>query len=817
MHNKSEQVIFQAFHNQIGQLEFFSGLTLFFGLHGNGTIRYQSAAYSIQAGALLVVNPFELYQIDCSENAEIIAMQIPENFLQLAGWNTQNFVFCYASGLREKQEYDTIRVLFATIFQDFFQNQEKNASIIASNLLKLVNLLATRFLISNTQKTGTKREETMKRMKRIMDYIHKNWNEDISLRNLAEQEFLSEGYLSRFLKQNLDMTYSQYVISLRLQHAEKQLRNTNHSITQVAYDCGFHNTSSFIDNFRQKYGRTPGQYRKQSADKNTVHQQNQEDILQNGFAFLLQFAIPPESQEELPHVTRYITIDREICPQKIQHTWKTLLNAGYAKYLLTAAVQQQIIKIQQEIGFRYLRFHGILDQALHIYQGKENDTVKCCFTYFDMVIDFLLEQGLKPFLEFSFLPSELAKEPTSIFETGSITAACADYETFGALIQAILVHAIHRYGWNEVSQWKFTTIQINYVFFGCMTMPEYLALYDCVYHAVKGIHSELQFGGPGAISSVLWDPRGMRAFLQHALEQQCLPDFICVQSYPHESITVDANFMNYTLNQQSIPSVLSKDTDFVKTFLYDLKGMFQEFQLSGKEVFIEEWNSTLWQRDLSSDTCYKSVWFVKNICENMDAAASFGYWTISDLMDERSDFDTLYHGGYGLFTYNGIPKSGYEAMRLLNQLGNLFVASGDGWYLTKTENEDAWQLILYNYSHYDNIYRYRYRKLEHAAEAYSVFEAGKILRFQIVLSVLEDGIYQLERKEITRTSGSSFDLWLDAGAPKAPDRAFIQYLTGHASPHCTLSTAKAENGLRLEETLPPLAVKLITMKKRNNR
>ena len=99
------------------------------------------------------------------------------------------------------------------------------------------------------------------------------------------------------------------------------------------------------------------------------------------------------------------------------------------------------------------------------------------------------------------------------------------------------------------------------------------------------------------------------------------------------------------------------------------------------EIFIEEWNSTLWQRDLSSDTRYKSVWLVKNICENMDAVSSFGYWTLSDLMDERANFDSMYHGGYGLLTYNGVPKSGLEALRLMNQLGNTCIASGDGWYL----------------------------------------------------------------------------------------------------------------------------------------
>ena len=162
----------------------------------------------------------------------------------------------------------------------------------------------------------------MRRMKRIMDHIHSGWNEDISLRELAAREFLSEGYLSRFLKQNLDMTYSQYVMGLRLEHAEKQLRSTDHSITQIAYDCGFHNASAFIENFRQKHGLTPRQYRQHATQKAAADPTGEETLLQDGVAYLLQFAVPPDPQRELPHETRYITIDENVQPHRLRHTWK---------------------------------------------------------------------------------------------------------------------------------------------------------------------------------------------------------------------------------------------------------------------------------------------------------------------------------------------------------------------------------------------------------------------------------------------------------------------------------------------------------------
>ena len=109
-----------------------------------------------------------------------------------------------------------------------------------------------------------------------------------------------------------------------------------------------------------------------------------------------------------------------------------------------------------------------------------------------------------------------------------------------------------------------------------------------------------------------------------------------------------------------------------------------------------------------------------------------------------------------------------------------------------TQSEQEWQLILYNYTHYDNIYRYRYRRLEHPEDAYSLFESGKVVRFQITFPALGRGLYRIEQQEITRTSGSSFDLWLAAGAPPSPDRAFLQYLAEHASAHRTLTTEQVD-------------------------
>lgn len=75
----------------------------------------------------------------------------------------------------------------------------------------------------------------------------------------------------------------------------------------------------------------------------------------------------------------------------------------------------------------------------------------------------------------------------------------------------------------------------------------------------------------------------------------------------------------------SIPSILSKDRDFTLHFLLKIRELLAKNGWDTMPVVVEEWNSTLWQRDLSSDTCYKAAWLVKNALQSYDRADSLGY------------------------------------------------------------------------------------------------------------------------------------------------------------------------------------------------
>ena len=81
------------------------------------------------------------------------------------------------------------------------------------------------------------------------------------------------------------------------------------------------------------------------------------------------------------------------------------------------------------------------------------------------------------------------------------------------------------------------------------------------------------------------------------------------------------------------------------------------------------WNSALIrEHDQCNDICYKACYYVKNFLECRSKNFEFNYWNLTDFLDNINPDQEIFHGGCGLFTFNGIPKSIYFAIMLLNRL-----------------------------------------------------------------------------------------------------------------------------------------------------
>ena len=109
-------------------------------------------------------------------------------------------------------------------------------------------------------KTST-REEYLKRVNVVVDYINNHIDEELDLQKLAEMSNLSTYHFHRIMKAFLGETLGAYIIRVRLETAVRLLRYTDLPVEQIAYSVGYEMPSSLSKSFKQFYDITPLEYR----------------------------------------------------------------------------------------------------------------------------------------------------------------------------------------------------------------------------------------------------------------------------------------------------------------------------------------------------------------------------------------------------------------------------------------------------------------------------------------------------------------------------------------------------------------------------
>lgn len=99
-------------------------------------------------------------------------------------------------------------------------------------------------------------------MQEIATYIYDNYDKKISLDDMSRKFHISRSYLSKKFKTITGFGFKEYLINVRIKNACTMLLETNKSITDIAFECGFNDSNYFGDAFRHVKGVSPNKYRK---------------------------------------------------------------------------------------------------------------------------------------------------------------------------------------------------------------------------------------------------------------------------------------------------------------------------------------------------------------------------------------------------------------------------------------------------------------------------------------------------------------------------------------------------------------------------
>ncbi|MER5201426.1 GH39 family glycosyl hydrolase [Streptomyces sp. NPDC002755] len=506
------------------------------------------------------------------------------------------------------------------------------------------------------------------------------------------------------------------------------------------------------------------------------------------------------------------------------HFWNLCVGAGRANEGLRAGWLEQLDAAVRSCGFRYVRFHGLLHDDMFVYREVDGSPVYN-FQYVDELFDRLLDLGVRPFVELGFSPGDLAAERDTVFWWKANGSPPKDLAKWGALISALVRHWVDRYGIGEVRQWYFEVWnEPNLRPFFQGTRSEYFALYSATAAAVKSVDPSLRVGGPATsnfvpdarfagetedfgshastvtapdLDALDWQPVWLAAFLEYCRSTGAPVDFVSAHPYPTD----------WALDDLGETVKLTRGVDATRQDIALLREMVDASPFPDAEIHLTEWSSSPSPRDHTHDHLQAATFVVKANLESAGLVDSLSYWTFTDVFEESGAGDTVFHGGFGMINFQGVPKPTFHAYRFLGSLGDELLAQEPGAVVTRHSVSGALTTLAYHYP--AEVTTAPPASFGDRTNAEKTLATGSSRRLEVVLTGLSPRT-AFTVETLDHEHGNTLALWRDMGSPDPLSREQTRQLTLRAG-QLSLRTvlADAHGVLRLDEPMAPWSVVLI--------
>jgi len=444
------------------------------------------------------------------------------------------------------------------------------------------------------------------------------------------------------------------------------------------------------------------------------------------------------------------------------------IGTGRMSLALRREYFEQLKKVQEEIGFRYIRGHGLFCDDMGIYNRYEEDGAQKTeynFRYVDIVFDDYLSLGLKPFVEFGFMPEALASGDQTIFWwKGNVTPPKC-YNEWALLIKATVNHWISRYGIDEVITWPMEVWNEPNLegFWKSADMDEYFKLYDVTARAVKDCDKRIRVGGP-AICGVE-DEKWLKAFLEYTSKNSVPLDFITRHCYATGMPDRVGRYVYQELNPTNyIPDELNVSRSIIDSFP----------AYKDMEMHITEYNTSYSPRNPIHDNNQNAAYIAYLLSVMGDTCASYSYWTFGDVFEEQGIAFTPFSGCFGLLAGGMIPKPTYWTYVFFSNLIGDAVIRNENYVVVKD---------------LDGTYR---------AVTWYIFEdlkpAPAVCKTLSFSFELDDGEYVLIEKLVDEITSNPLKSWIDIGSPAYPNDEQLDLLYECALPQVRTKKVDVTNG-----------------------
>lgn len=222
------------------------------------------------AGDIFVINQEELHRIVSSdptlsygtlifpmESLSFAANDSAQTYLEPLIRNTMRFPV----RITKPEQVEIISGILTQILYTMEQKEVGYELTVKVYLLQIISeLIRQRQLITVQQCLSQKSE----RLKQIIEYIRKNYSTQLTIAAMADEFHMSEKYFSRYFRNATGQNFTAYLNTIRIKQACTLLRETDRTVLEIAFECGYENVSYFNRVFRSQMGISPLQYRNTS-------------------------------------------------------------------------------------------------------------------------------------------------------------------------------------------------------------------------------------------------------------------------------------------------------------------------------------------------------------------------------------------------------------------------------------------------------------------------------------------------------------------------------------------------------------------------
>jgi xylan 1,4-beta-xylosidase len=380
-----------------------------------------------------------------------------------------------------------------------------------------------------------------------------------------------------------------------------------------------------------------------------------------------------------------IVLDAKALSRPFPHFWEQMFGSGRAILSLRESYRGDLRAVKQITDLRYVRFHAIFDDEVGVYSEDDQGNPVYDFSYVDQIYDGLLAAGVRPFVEISFMPNQLAARsmPHPFWYHPNISPP-KNWGRWDELVTAFAQHLVQRYGVEEVAKWYFEVWnEPNLDFWGGDPRQEtYWQLYDHTAAAIKKVNEQLRVGGP-ATAQAAW----VDAFIRHCAEKQVPVDFVSTHVYANDTA------QDVFKTQESIPRdrMVCRAVDKVHSEIKASK-------MPNLPLIWSEFNASYKNEPDVTDAVYMGPWLADTIRQCDGLVDMMSYWTFSDVFEEQGVVKTPFYGGFGLIAEDDIPKPAFNAFKVLHELGDERIQLDSDSALLTRKKDGTLVLAVWNYA-----------------------------------------------------------------------------------------------------------------------